>query len=125
MSATFGTWISTRLFGEKVGGDDAGNVYYRERKTKTGRRQRRWVIYAGLVISASGILSAIYYIISYLFGTPPPGWTTLVVVNLFLGGTIIISVGAVGLYVAKIFEYTKGRPLYVIDRQIRGQAERD
>ena len=47
MSATFGTWIFTRLFGEEVGGDDAGNIYYRERKPRPGRRQRRWVIYAG------------------------------------------------------------------------------
>jgi NADH:ubiquinone oxidoreductase subunit len=41
-SQTWGTWWHTLRNGEKVGQDDQGNVYYRERKGK-----RRWVIYSG------------------------------------------------------------------------------
>ena len=47
MGATFGTRVYTRLFGENVGSDGAGNDYYRERKPRAGRRERRWVIYKG------------------------------------------------------------------------------
>jgi NADH:ubiquinone oxidoreductase subunit len=47
MGATFGTRVYTRLYGEKVGSDAAGNEYYRERKPRAGRRDRRWVIYQG------------------------------------------------------------------------------
>ncbi len=47
MSATFGTRLFTRLRGERVGEDAAGNVYYRERKPRAGQRERRWVSYAG------------------------------------------------------------------------------
>ncbi len=43
----------TRLFtwfrGARVGADEAGNIYYRERKPPRGRRERRWVVYAGEV----------------------------------------------------------------------------
>lgn len=41
--ATWGTWLFTRLRGEKVGSDEFGNVYYRSLKG----RDRRWVIYPG------------------------------------------------------------------------------
>lgn len=41
--ATFGTWLLTRLRGEEVGSDEAGNVYFRSRKDP----KHRWVIYPG------------------------------------------------------------------------------
>ena len=47
MGANIGTRLYTRLFGVRAGADAAGNVYFRERKPPPGRRERRWVIYAG------------------------------------------------------------------------------
>jgi NADH:ubiquinone oxidoreductase subunit len=44
---TIGTLLFTRLFGEKVGGDPYGNVYYQHRKTPSTGRRKRWVIYVG------------------------------------------------------------------------------
>lgn len=45
---TIGTLIYTRLFGEKVGSDPQGNVYYQAKKAPApGARRKRWVIYAG------------------------------------------------------------------------------
>jgi NADH:ubiquinone oxidoreductase subunit len=41
------TLLQTFLYGVKVGADHFGNIYYHERKTPAGVRQRRWVIYAG------------------------------------------------------------------------------
>ena len=41
--ATIGTALWTRRFGNEVGRDEAGNVYYRDKKNPA----RRWVIYAG------------------------------------------------------------------------------
>jgi NADH:ubiquinone oxidoreductase subunit len=44
-----GTWLFTKLNGRLVGTDPAGNVYYTERKPRSGRqRARRWVAYAGM-----------------------------------------------------------------------------
>ena len=43
-----GTWLFTRLRGRQVGSDAAGNIYYEDRKPRTGGlRVRRWVMYAG------------------------------------------------------------------------------
>ena len=45
--ATIGTaWFTTRK-GEQVGTDAAGNRYFRNKNTKAGERERRWVIYDG------------------------------------------------------------------------------
>jgi NADH:ubiquinone oxidoreductase subunit len=44
--ATFGTWVGTRMGGNRVGEDSLGNVYYQARKAENGLN-RRWVIYNG------------------------------------------------------------------------------
>jgi NADH:ubiquinone oxidoreductase subunit len=44
---TLGTWLFTRLRGELVGTDAAGNRYYRARRRTPAKRERRWVMYRG------------------------------------------------------------------------------
>ena len=46
-----------------------------------------------------------------------PGYTSLAVLLLVLAGFIIVSVGVVGLYVGRIFEQVKDRPLFLIDQE--------
>jgi NADH:ubiquinone oxidoreductase subunit len=46
---TLGTRLFTMWRGEHVGDDDAGNRYYRDKKRRAGRRERRWVVYVGEV----------------------------------------------------------------------------
>jgi NADH:ubiquinone oxidoreductase subunit len=43
---SFGTWLHTKLYGERVGEDGYGNVYYKSKRMR-GTRQERWVIYKG------------------------------------------------------------------------------
>lgn len=45
---TIGTRLFTWFAGRAVGSDPAGNIYYEERRARSGARARRWVIYAGL-----------------------------------------------------------------------------
>jgi dolichol-phosphate mannosyltransferase len=45
-----------------------------------------------------------------------PGWTSIVVATLLLAGFIILSTGITGLYVGKVFDQTRERPLFVVDR---------
>jgi NADH:ubiquinone oxidoreductase subunit len=42
-----GTRLFTLLHGVQVGADSYGNRYYRERRPREGRRERRWVVYRG------------------------------------------------------------------------------
>ncbi len=45
----------------------------------------------------------------------PQGWTSVIGVVLLLGGVQLLSLGVIGQYIARIFEETKQRPLYIID----------
>jgi putative glycosyltransferase len=54
------------------------------------------------------------------------GWPSLIVSIWFLGGVTISFLGIIGIYLAKIFNETKGRPVYVVKaRHGRGEAERE
>ena len=76
-----------------------------------------WIVYSGFAVSAISIGLAVYFTWKYFVHSVLPGWTSLSVLILGMGGVMLICVGTVGLYVAQIFEQVKGRPLYVIDRQ--------
>jgi polyisoprenyl-phosphate glycosyltransferase len=54
-----------------------------------------------------------------------PGWTSLLVVVLLLGGVQLLSLGIIGQYVARIFDESKGRPLYFVAERVEsaGVAE--
>jgi glycosyltransferase involved in cell wall biosynthesis len=72
--------------------------------------------YAGL-ITAMGALSygAFMFVRTMLYGNPVPGYPSLMVVILFLGGIQLITLGIVGEYLARLFDEAKQRPLYLID----------
>ncbi len=81
----------------------------------------RWIVYIGFLVSSAGAALAAYLVYLYFSRTPPPGWTSLAVLLLVLGGFIIMSTGVTGLYIGKIFEQVKGRPLYVIDKRVNDE----
>ena len=77
----------------------------------------RLVVLTGLLIAVCGMLLAGFEILDYIAGPnrAVPGYTSLAVLVLVLSGVIIVSVGVVGMYVGRIFEQVKSRPLYLID----------
>ena len=68
---TIGTWLFTKLHGELVGTDAEGNRYYQDKRTNTGRRRRRWVIYNGEV-EASRVPPDWHGWLHYTLDAPPP-----------------------------------------------------
>jgi len=69
----------------------------------------------GALISAASLASGLYILWRALFvGVPVLGWASLFVSLYFLGGLIIFILGIMGIYLGKIFDETKRRPLYVI-----------
>lgn len=77
----------------------------------------RWIVYLGFLVSFLGLLFAVYILYEYLFRSVLPGWTSLIVLVLLVGGFIIISTGVTGLYIGKIFDQVKSRPLYLIQQR--------
>jgi len=51
-----------------------------------------------------------------LYGNPSPGFPTLIVVVLFLGGLQLMALGIIGEYLARVFIDVKARPLYLVQR---------
>ena len=71
--------------------------------------------YVGLVVAVSGFASALFIVLRTLLrGDPVPGYPSLMVTVLFLGGVQLMAIGALGEYVGRIFNEVKGRPLYLL-----------
>jgi dolichol-phosphate mannosyltransferase len=88
----------------------------------------RWVMYLGFAIAAAGGLLALFYLVSFFRGNYGfRGYTTITVLILLVGGFTIICVGVTGLYIEKIFEQVKQRPIYVVDDESgsAGRVDRD
>lgn len=82
----------------------------------------RMVVMLGFSIAVIGLALAAFEIVEY-FAEPHstvPGYTSLAVLLLVLAGFIIVSVGVVGLYVGRVFEQVKDRPLFLIDARAEG-----
>ncbi|MDQ6750464.1 MAG: glycosyltransferase family 2 protein [Actinomycetota bacterium] len=77
----------------------------------------RVVVFTGFLVALIGAGLAAFNIIYYFVAGQPTGYTSLLVVVLLLSGLTIISVGVVGLYVGRIFEQVKYRPLFIIARE--------
>ena len=72
-------------------------------------------IRAGFMMSGSALLVGLYYIMRYLMhGIGVTGWTSMIVAIFFIGGLILANLGVVGLYLGKVFNEVKERPLYLI-----------
>jgi len=82
--------------------------------TSFSAKPLRISFYAGLIVSLVGLLYSIYAIIEYFGGKTIPGWTSILVSILIIGGIQLISIGIIGEYLARVFNEAKGRPLYLI-----------
>jgi glycosyltransferase involved in cell wall biosynthesis len=74
-----------------------------------------WVIYAGFMCAFAGLTAAAYLVIAKVTGHIAPGWTSLAVFTLLVGSVVILSTGVTGLYVGKIFDQVRARPLWVFE----------
>jgi dolichol-phosphate mannosyltransferase len=82
----------------------------------------RWIVVLGFVIALVGFALAIWTVEEYFRTRQPRGYTSLAVLLLLLVGFVIVSLGVLGLYVSRIFEQVKGRPLFVIAEEARARG---
>ena len=72
----------------------------------------------GTISIAISLIILIYAILSYIFdwNNLTAGWTSLMVTMTFLSGMILISLWMIGEYIGRIYDETKRRPQYIIER---------
>jgi dolichol-phosphate mannosyltransferase len=69
----------------------------------------------GFAVSIGAFLYLIGVFIMKYLGWNLPGWSAIMATMLFLGGTQLITIGVLGIYVGKIYEEAKGRPNYIVE----------
>ena len=70
-------------------------------------------ILGGLFLVCAMLFSA-YALVMYFLGLAFPGFTTVIVLELLIGGVLMISLGIIGTYIAQIYQEVKYRPRYVV-----------
>ncbi len=73
----------------------------------------------GFCLSGVSFLYLIFILIQKLCGMPTAwGWTSLLAVQLFFNGVVLIILGILGAYIGRIYEECKERPLYIVQETI-------
>ena len=71
--------------------------------------------YVGMLTALGAFLYGMFIVLeTILYGNPVAGYPSLLVVVLFLGGIQLMALGVIGEYLGRMFDETKGRPLYLI-----------
>lgn len=79
----------------------------------------RMVSNIGMLVSLSALAYMLYLLLARAFGdTTIQGWTSTVVIVLFLGGIQLLSLGIIGEYIGRIFDEVKQRPQYVVSETL-------
>lgn len=74
----------------------------------------RIATFCGFAIAFVSFIFGLYFLSKTLiFGDPVQGFTTIIVVVLFLGGIQLIAIGILGEYIGRIFNESKNRPVYI------------
>lgn len=81
------------------------------------------VTFTGALTFLLAIILGIQTLVRYFTGHAVEGFTTVILLLLFIGSMIMISLGVIGYYISKIYEEVKGRPRYVISRKIESKVE--
>jgi glycosyltransferase involved in cell wall biosynthesis len=71
--------------------------------------------YVGFALACLTLLYACFLLgRTIIFGNDVPGYASLMVAVLFLGGIQLLTLGIVGEYIGRVYEEVKGRPLYLV-----------
>lgn len=74
----------------------------------------QFVTFMGTLMIIFSAVLGIQTLVRYFTGTAVEGFTTVILLLLVIGGCIMISLGIIGHYLARIYEEVKGRPKYII-----------
>ncbi len=83
----------------------------------------RLITTVGVVIFVMSLLMLLYTLISWIAGHTVIGWTSTLASIWMIGGIQLLSLGVIGEYIGKIYNETKRRPRFIIDRYLNARGE--
>lgn len=80
--------------------------------------------YLGALLSASGFLYLMYVLYLVIFtDSVVKGWASMIGITLTFNGFVLIMLGILGEYISRIYDETKGRPLYIVQEFYEGKGQ--
>lgn len=76
----------------------------------------KFVFGLGMIMIVFSVILGIETLVNYFLGVAADGFTTVILLILIIGGCIMISLGIIGHYIARIYEEVKGRPRYIVSK---------
>jgi dolichol-phosphate mannosyltransferase len=73
----------------------------------------------GAIMLVISVIFGIWALIDKIIGRALEGMTTVIIITIFIGSIIMISLGIIGYYIARIYEEIKGRPKYIISSTVK------
>jgi len=94
--------------------------------TSFSARPLHFAFYTGALFAALSMLAALYLIAHKILNPTAiqMGYTSIILSIFFVGGLIIFFLGVIGIYISRIFNETKDRPLYLVKNVIVPNRER-
>ena len=74
------------------------------------------IVALGVIMLAVAVIFGIVALVQKICGTALGGFTTVILLQLFIGSLIMISLGIIGSYIEKIYDEVKGRPRYIVSK---------
>lgn len=108
--------VQERLYGESKWSFFSLMRYAITNATSFSTLPLQLVTILGVVSILFSLVLAVQTLIKYMTGTAVEGFTTVILLILIIGGFIMLSLGIIGHYIARIYEEVKGRPRYIISR---------
>ena len=83
----------------------------------------RLITNAGIVVFLISLVMLLYTLISWIAGHTVTGWTSTLASIWMIGGIQLLSLGVIGEYIGKIYNETKQRPRFIIDRYLNDRGD--
>jgi dolichol-phosphate mannosyltransferase len=83
------------------------------------------VTFAGMIFLIFSVVFGLYTLLLQVFGRSVSGFATVILLLLVIGSLLMISLGIIGIYLARIYDEIKNRPRYVIAEYIEPPALED
>lgn len=117
--------VQERKFGESKWSFGSLMKYAISNATSFSTIPLQLVTVTGLISILFSAVLAVQTLVRFLTGNSVEGFTTVILLILIIGGLLMLSLGIIGHYIARIYEEVKGRPKYIISRvtdNVRGEA---